>query len=327
MTATTQAEYFQAHAVDGDLTDAQMAELLALPEGDTASLFADSGTPDPAPEPKQAAQAASTPDQPATTEQAPTLLAKDGVHTIPYDKLVEAREAEKHWKAQAEAAQQQLAQLQAEAAQRAAAGQAPTATDKVAAQAAAAIDAGASPELFGDFSEEAIAAGVQKLVEARVAAIEAKLAEAIKPLQAKAQMSEAEKHFAAIAAAHPDAESLAESAELKSWINRQPSFVRQGFEAVLTQGTTEQVIEMFDAFKAANGKTQPPPVANAAEAAKAVIAKAQTAGPASLSDIPGSSAGPTDEMEAMRQMSANDLMGKLHGKTPEQIEALMARLL
>lgn len=328
MTATTQAEYFQANAVDGDLTDAQMAELLALPEGDTASLFADSGKPDPAPEPKQAAQAASTPDQPVATEQAPTLLAKDGVHTIPYERLAEAREAEKHWKAQAEAAKQQLAQLQAEAAQRAAAGQAPTATDKATATAAAAIDAGVSPELFGDFSEEAIAAGVQKLVDARVAAIEAKLATALQPLQAKAQMSEAEKHFAAIAAAHPDAESLAESAELKSWINRQPSFVRQGFEAVLTQGTTEQVIEMFDAFKAANGKTQPPTAAqNAAATAQAVIAKAQTAGPASLSDIPGSAAGPTDEMEAMRQMSANDLLGKLHGKTPEQIEALMARLL
>lgn len=326
MTATTQAEYFQAHAVDGDLTDAQMAELLALPEGDTASLFAEGGTPDPAPEPKQAAQGATTTDQPA--QATPTLLAKDGVHTIPYDKLVEAREAEKHWKAQAEAAQQQLAQLQAEAAQRAAAGQAPTATDKVAAQAAAAIDAGANPELFGDFSEEAIAAGVQKLVDARMAAIEAKFAEVVKPLQAKAELTEAEKHFAAIAAAHPDAESLAESAELKGWINRQPSFVRQGFEAVLTQGTTEQVIEMFDAFKAATGRTQTLPAAqNAAAAAKAVIAKAQTPVPASLSDVPGSAAGPADELDAIRQMSATDLMGKLEGKTPEQIEALMARLL
>lgn len=320
MTATTQAEYFQAHAVDGDLTDAQMAELLALPEGDTASLFADGGTPDPAPEPTQAAQGATTTDQPAAEQATPTLLAKDRVHTIPYEKLVEAREAEKQWRAQAEAAQQALAEMQAKAAESATPQQA-------AAQASEAIRQGVDPALFGDFSEEAIAAGVQKLVDARVAAIEAKLATALQPLQAKAQMSEAEKHFAAIAAAHPDAESLAESAELKSWINRQPSFVRQGFEAVLTHGTTEQVIEMFDAFKAANGKTQPSPVANAAEAAKAVIAKAQTAGPASLSDIPGSAAGPTDEMEAMRQMSANDLLGKLHGKTPEQIEALMARLL
>jgi hypothetical protein len=256
------------------------------------------------------------------------VLAKDGVHTIPYETLVEARDGEKHWKAQAEAAQQQLAALQAQADQRAAAGQAPTTADAAVAQAAAAIEAGVDPDLFGDFSEEAIAKGVQKLVDARFAAMEAKFAEVVKPLQAKAQVTEAEKHFQAIYQAHPDADSLAESAELKAWINTQPSFVRHGFEAVLSQGTTTQVIELLDAFKAANGRTQTPPAAqNAAEAAKAVIAKAQTPVPASLSDIPGSAAGPADELEAMRQMSATDLMGKLEGKTPDQIEALMARLL
>ena len=328
--ATTQAEYFQEHAADGDLTDAQMAELLALPEGDTATLFADSGKPTPAPEQAAVDTSASAPTTDTTTPaDKPTILAKDGVHTIPYDKLVEAREAEKHWKAQAEAAQQQLAQLQAQAEQRASAGQAPTATDVAAATAAAAIDAGVDPDLFGDFSEEAIAKGVQKLVDARLATIEAKFATALQPLQAKAQMTEAERHFAAIHAAHPDAESVAESAELRNWINQHPSFVRSGFEAVLAQGTTEQVIEMLSAFKAATGRTQTPTAAaqNAAATAKAVIAKAQTAGPASLSDIPGSAAGPADELEAMRQMSATDLMGKLEGKTPEQIEALMARLL
>lgn len=322
--ATTQAEYFQEHAAGGELTDAQMSELLSLPEGDTATLFADSGTPDSTTEPTQPDNSASAP---TTDQPEPTLLAKDGVHTIPYDRLVEAREAERHWKAQAEATQQQLAQLQVEAQQRIAQVQAPVTADEAVAAAEAAMQAGVNPEIFGDFSEEAIAAGVQKLVDARVAAIEAKLATALQPLQAKAQMSEAEKHFAAIATAHPDADSLAESAELRGWINRQPSFVRQGFEAVLTQGTTEQVIEMFDAFKAANGSTQTPATArNAADAAKAVIAKAQAAGPASLSDIPGSAAGPADEFEAMGQMSTNDLMAKLEGKTPEQIAALMARL-
>jgi hypothetical protein len=326
--ATTQAEYFQEHAASGDLTDAQMAELLSLPEGDTTTLMVESGKPDPAPvaapaEPQSTSTSTTTQD-PAN----PVVLAKDGVHTIPYEKLVEARDGEKHWKAQAEAAQQQLAALQAQADQRAAAGQAPTTADAAVAQAAAAIEAGVDPDLFGDFSEEAIAKGVQKLVDARVAAIEAKFAEVVKPLQAKAQVTEAEKHFQAIYQAHPDADSLAESAELKAWINTQPSFVRHGFEAVLSQGTTTQVIELLDAFKAANGRTQTPPAAqNAAEAAKAVIAKAQTPVPASLSDIPGSAAGPADELEAMRQMSATDLMGKLEGKTPDQIEALMARLL
>ena len=325
--ATTQAEYFQEHAASGDLTDAQMAELLSLPEGDTTTLMVEGGKPEPAP----AATAAEPQSASATTTQdpAPTVvLAKDGVHTIPYEKLVEARDGEKHWRAQAEAAQQQLAALQAQADQRAAAGQAPTTADAAVAKATAAIDAGVDPELFGDFSEEAIAKGVQKLVDARVAAIEAKFAEAVKPLQDKAQLTEAEKHFQAIYQAHPDADSLTESAELKAWINTHPSFVRQGFEAVLAQGTTTQVIELFDAFKAANGRTQTPPAAqNAAAAAKAVIAKAQTPVPASLSDIPGSAAGPADELDAIRQMSATDLMGKLEGKTPEQIEALMARLL
>lgn len=324
--ATTQAEFFQEHAASGDLTDAQMAELLSLPEGDTTTLLVDSGEPEPA-----TAKTVKTPSASATTtddQATPVVLAKDGVHTIPYEKLVEARDAEKHWKAQAEAVQAQLAALQAQADQRAAAGQKPTTADAAVAQATAAIEAGVDPSLFGDFSEEAIAQGVQKLVDARVAAIEARLAEAMKPLQEKAQISEAEKHFQAIYQAHPDADSLAESAELKAWINTHPSFVRQGFEAVLKQGTTTQVIELFDAFKAANGKAQTPPAAKtAAETAKAVIAKAQTQGPASLSDIPGSAAGPTDELDAMRQMSATDLMGKLEGKTPEQIEALMARLL
>lgn len=325
--ATTQAEYFQEHAASGDLTDKQMAELLALPEGDTATLFVDGGQPDPAPATQPVTPQSATAQTPADPASS-VLLAKDGVHTIPYEKLVEARDGEKHWRAQAEAAQQQLVELQAQAEQRAAAGKAPTQTDAAVATAAAAIEAGIDPDLFGDFSEEAIAKGVQKLVDSRVAAIEARLAEAVRPLQQKAQLSEAEKHFAAIYQAHPDADSLTESAELKAWVNSHPSFVRQGFEAVLNQGTTTQVIELFDAFKAASGKTQSPAAAqNAAATAKAVIAKAQVAGPASLSDIPGSAAGPANELEAMRQMSGSDLMGKLEGKTPEQIEALMARLL
>lgn len=324
--ATTQAEYFLEHAASGELTDAQMAELLALPEGDTTGLLVEGGQPEPAP----VDTTDKTPSAGVSTQQDPAnavVLAKDGVHTIPYEKLVEARDGEKHWKAQAEAAQAQLAQLQAQAEQRAAAGQKPTQQDNAVAQATAAIEAGVDPELFGDFSEEAIAKGVQKLVDARVAVIEAKFAEAMKPLQQKAQLTEAEKHFQAIYQAHPDADSLTESAELKAWIDSHPSFVRSGFQAVLQQGTTTQVVELFDAFKAATGKAQTPTAANAAATAKAVIDKAQSQGPASLSDIPGSAAGPADEFEAMRQMSATDLMGKLEGKTPEQIEALMARLL
>lgn len=40
------------------------------------------------------------------------ILAKDGKHTIPYEKLVEAREAEKSAKAEAEALRKRIAQLE-----------------------------------------------------------------------------------------------------------------------------------------------------------------------------------------------------------------------
>ena len=116
---TTQAEYFQANAVDGELTAAQMMELVQLPEGDIAlapAASANSSVPDAA---SDAQTQEPTDTQSNTTATAPTeaqaqvILAKDGVHTIPYEKLAEAREEGKHWKAQAQAAQDALAALQA----------------------------------------------------------------------------------------------------------------------------------------------------------------------------------------------------------------------
>ena len=315
---TTQAEYFQANAVDGDLTAAQMMELVQLPEGDIASVptVAKDSAPDAVSDAKQVDDTTDTQSQTAADAQPQVILAKDGVHTIPYQKLVEARDGEKHWKAQAEAVQQQLAELQSQADQRAAAGQAPTTADAAVAQATAALDAGVDPALFGDFSEEAIANGVQKLaeklVDARMAAMEAKLAEVVKPLQAKAQVTEAEKHFQAIYQAHPDADSLAESAELKAWINTYPSFVRQGFEAVLVQGTTTQVIELLDAFKASSKPVTDQKVVAEDAAAKA-IANAKTRTPSSLSDIPGGVAPPTNPGEGLADASAQDLISKFEG--------------
>jgi len=44
---TTQAEFFQEHAVNGELTDAQTLKMLHLPEGDTSATL-ESGKPDAA---------------------------------------------------------------------------------------------------------------------------------------------------------------------------------------------------------------------------------------------------------------------------------------
>lgn len=292
----TQAEYFEQHAVNGELTDGQMAVLVTLPEGDMSpATEADdkSGKPDAAPEVK----AEEPTDKPA--EQAtPVVMAKDGVHTIPYDKLVEAREAEKHWKAQAEAMQRELQELKASK---------PT-QQQAEEQADEAIKQGVDPALFGDFSEEAIAAGVQKLVDARVEAIEQRLSQAIAPLQKASQESEADTHFKTIYAAHPDADSIGESAEIRNWIASKPSFARSGYEAVLTQGTADQVVEMLSLFKS---ETQKPAPAPAIKTAEAVAQAAKPRVPSSLSDVPGSVAPSTNPNEVVKDMQGAQLIDRL----------------
>lgn len=318
---TTQAEYFQANAVDGELTAAQMMELVQLPEGDIAlasTASANSSVPAAA---SDAQTQEPTDTQSNTTATAPTeaqaqvILAKDGVHTIPFEKLVEAREEGKHWKAQAQAAQDALAALQAQADARAEAGKAATATDKAVEAASAAIEAGADPDLFGDFSEEAIRAGVKKLVAEQAASlresIRAELQQELAPIKQAKQVDEAEQARNLVLSKHPDAASIAESAELDAWVQSKPAFVRGAYQQVITGGTPSQVIELLDAFKA---ETKPAMANAGAEAAAAkAIANAKTRSPSSLSDIPGGVAASTNPAEGLADASAQDLISKFEG--------------
>lgn len=344
---TTQAEFFLAHQVDGQLTDEQTMEMLNLPEGDTGGN-PDSGTPEPATAPKPADTPVETDDKkvadeptPADTvvddaakpEPTPVLLAKDGVHTIDYQKLVDAREGEKHWKAHAETVQQQLDALQAQAAERAEAGAAPTKTDNAVATATAAIEQGVDPEIFGDFSEADLAKGIQKLVlmkvEEATAPLRAELAKTVEPLKAQQALTAEQAHYKTIYDAHPDADSMLESAELASWIAKQPSIVRGAYEGVLKEGTAEQVVEVFTAFKDSKlAKTPAPPSDDGVTAAaKAAIAAAKSPAPTSLSEIPAGSAAHHDEAAAMLEMSSTSLLNKFDGKTPQQIAEMMDRVL
>lgn len=351
---TTQAEYFREHAVNGDLTDAQMAQMMNLPEGDTSSLL-ESGMPVAAPtaqeakadeqatknETKDEVDGAQAPaGQPEPDPSKAVVLARDGVHTIPYEKLEQARQGEQHWKAQAAAALEKLASLEAQAQQRADNGQAPTKQDQAVATAAAAIEQGADPAMFGDFSDKAIAEGIHKLhTQSRDALrqeLKAELLEEVRrelkndlaPIQKLHADTTTQSHYGAILQKHPDADSIVESKELAEWIASQPSFARAGFQAVLQKGTTAEVIEFFDTFKAATGKTNQQttaaPVA-VADAAKAALAKAKPVVPTSLSEIPAGSKAPHDEAQALMEMSDSNVMGSFLGKSPEQIRALLDR--
>ncbi len=338
---TTQAEFFQEHAVNGELTDAQTLKMLHLPEGDTSATL-ESGKPDAAAsdeantdnvqgkqdDKKEATQAEPDPEK-------AVVLAKDGVHTIPYEKLTEARGDAKQWKEQAEAALAELEAFKAQAQKRADAGEAPTKTDAQAQTAEAAIiEAGIDPEIFGDFSEEALAKGVATLVDMRANAIskavEKRLAEVLAPILEQQKTTAATSHYSTIYERHPDADSIAESKELADWIAAQPKFVQASYQAVLSQGSTADVIEFFDTFKAATGKTPQPTTPgkpDVAAAAQAALAKAKTKAPTSLSEIPAGSKAPHDEAQALMEMSDSNTLASFMSKTPEQIRALLERSL
>ena len=332
---------FDYTTIEGALTPEQAAAALAAGEGDTSAKLENGGTPDAT---TVTAEAAATdgdnkakPDAAATSEGAGTkteagdpanavVLARDGKHTIPYETLVKHREGEQHWKALAEAAQQQLADLQAQAQARADAGTAPTKTDNMVATAEAAIEAGADVGIFGDFSEEALAKGIATLVEQQV---QARVNAALEPLATKQAKDAAAAHYDAIYSKHPDADSIAQSTEFAAWVNAQPSAVRNAYWGLFdakTGGTADEIVEVFDAFKAASTPNpNTPAAADPKAAASAAVAAAKATPPASLSSIPGARVEGASELDRAADMSGPDMLEATKNMSPAQIEAWLDR--
>lgn len=267
----------------------------------------------------------------------PVVLARDGVHHIPYETLVKHREGEQHWKAIAEANQQQLDELRSQKQARADAGEAPTKTDKMVAAAEAAIEAGADSDLFGDFSEEALKNGIkvysQQLAKAEREALKAEIREEVAkelaPIKQAREQSAAEAHYQAIYGKHPDADSIAQSTEFKSWVDAHPSAVRAAYWGLFdpkTGGTAEQIVEVFDAFKKAGApKSNTTAAADTKAAASAALAAIKQDPPSSLSSIPGGRAAGASALDATADMSGLDMLTATQDLTPQQLEAWLNR--
>ena len=332
---------FDYTTIEGALSPEQAAAALAAGEGDTSAELENGGAPDATTVTDDAAatggdnkakpDAAATGDGVSATTEAEdpanaVVLARDGKHTIPYETLVKHREGEQHWKAQAEAAQQQLAELQAQAQARADAGTAPTKTDNMVATAEAAIEAGADVGIFGDFSEEALAKGIATLVEQQV---QARVSAALEPLATKQAKDAATAHYDAIYSKHPDADSIAQSTEFAAWVNAQPSAVRNAYWGLFdakTGGTADEIVEVFDAFKAASTPNpNTPAAADPKAAASAAVAAAKATPPASLSSIPGARVEGASELDRAAEMSGPDMLEATKNMSPAQIEAWLDR--
>lgn len=326
-------QFIQTHAdADGNVSDADMAKLLTGGhQGDTsAGQPTDTGVPaagSDANEPKQpaAGSPASTPAQepakdpeaatPPAGEATPVILAKDGVHTIEYQKLVDAREAERAARAEADQLRTQMAELLAKA----------PATPAAAAPTTPSAEPAGS--IFGDYSDEAIKKGLQTLAAEAAGKSKSEMAAEMEPLKQHMAAQAAESHFRTITEKHPDVGSIVESTEFTRWVDAQPSFVRDAYKVVLEKGTATQVVEMLDTYRTANpAKSAAAPAADVSKQVDDAIAKAKSKAPSSLSDIPAGSAAHHDEAGAMAEMSTNDLMTKFAGKSPAEIEAMVRRL-
>ena len=263
------------------------------------------------------------------------VLARDGVHTIPYEKLVEARERDRVSQEALAAANAELESLRKQL--QTPATVAPTQQEQDIETAQAAIDAGVNPELFGDFSEEALAKGIKELVaadvQAQVAAqVKAQVAEALKPMQAREQESAEAAHYRTIYEAHQDIDSILESGEFETWKAAQPSYVQDALDGVLTQGTAKHVVELLNNYKQSTNSTADPARADKLSTddlkakAREAIKNAAPPIPASLSDIPGGHKGVTDIREQMESMSGIELVDAMSSWTPEKREQYLNNL-
>ena len=253
------------------------------------------------------------------------IMAKDGKHTIPFEKLQQARESERLALQQAEQANAELEKLRSQQSQSNTAAQQAKIDNQIDI-AQQAIDNGVDPSIFGDFDEEGLTNGIQTLVQQQVAQqVEARLKQALEPIAQKQQIDETQQHYAAILQAHPDIESVAESQEFASWRASQPSYAQQAINGVLSQGTTDQVIELFNQFKG-NAQTAAPTPADIKQAAKAKLDNAQSAIPASLSDIAGGQAH-TSPDEQLANLDGVDMLAAMEKMSPEQIERILNKTL
>lgn len=265
------------------------------------------------------------------------IASKSGGYTIPYEKLAEARDRAKTLEGENETLRAQLAELTAKqqanlasaessAQARADAGAAQTQADQNLNTAKAAMEQGVDASLFGDFSEEGIAKGIATLMGSLREELRAELREEaareLKPLKEREAKEAVDGHYGAIYAKHPDANEIVQSVEFNAWVKSLPSFQRNAVAAVFDTehgGTAEQVIEVFDTFKAQTGKASAPAAQD-----KGKAPEVQRRIPNSLSEMAGEQH--QDIAQQVMASAGTDnaaLLERMQDMTPEQIERVM----
>lgn len=254
------------------------------------------------------------PDGSSDGEQEAPIASRAGTYTIPYEKLTEARDAARAAQERADQLERELQELRSKPADAAS-------TSHTLQAAQAAIEQGVDVSVFGDFSEEGIAKGVQSLIAKERASLLLEIQASQKQAEFANQSRTAEQaHYQAILSKHPDAEEVYQSEQFNAWVAKLPAYAAQGVNHALQSGTATQVNEVLDAFKGQSS-------ASAAQPAKVTKApEVQRYVPASLSEVAG--APPKDETQQVLDSAGNPsaLLERMHGMTPEQIDSLLDKI-
>ena len=233
------------------------------------------------------------------------ILAKDGKHTIPYEKLLEARNAEKAAKAETAALKAKLDALRQEKQSHQAADETETVDDEI--------------DDFSVLDKKSI----EKIIQQSVANI---VGSQIKQIQQQQADQIAEKHYTAIYTAHPDADSIVESNELANWIAAKPNYVQNAIRQVLKQGTSAEVISLLNDFKQ-DTKTVPEKrsadLTKINQAAEKKISQAQKkVAPDTLSHLDGAKTASGGQVD-YSNLSVSDMLNVFSDKSLDEIEKML----
>ena len=243
------------------------------------------------------------------------VLAKDGKHTIPFDELQKARDAAAFWQAQAEEAKQAIQQK------------------REAFEQSQQVDLKSLRKQLRDatlLDDEALVEDLESQIDA----------EMVRVAQATAQ----QQFSAAMAAANEQAEQRAIASAAESLIAKYPALdhtkptanaeaiaVVQALSAMYANdrpratALSDAVAKVASMF-GMDGNSQPDLSDAAAKADKVIAAaKAKPKVPSSMASIPSAPTPPTDEMQAIGQMSIQQMQDKMMDMPREKILALLAR--
>lgn len=259
-------------------------------------------------------------------EAKPTVIAKDGEHTIPYEQLQEARNAAKRWEQIATEAMQKL---------EAAANEADVDPQKASADIRDLIKQSSEAWIDSDFEKfeelqvqihEEMQRSATSVAEARVEKMlqeeRARTESASEQMLFQSEVAKAQAAHPFLDVASPEGNPLA----IELVVAQRDKLIAEGLSpSEALKNAVGKVAPLFQPKEETTKPTQPQ--ADAAKLAADAIAKAKPKAPTSLSEVPAGSSAPHDEAAAMREMSGVKLLNKFGGMSQEKIMELMSRVI